>query len=80
MKLRDWAEVHRLFHREGLSKTRVTERLGMSRNKVDRLLSLDEPPSDRQHPLGIGGNPVGRSWIRLEAVGNVSAGNAGERA
>ena len=37
-EVHDWAEVHRLFHREGLSKSRIAERLGMSRNTVARLL------------------------------------------
>lgn len=40
----DWAEVQRLHHREGHSKTAIARRLGMSRNTVDRLLSLDDPP------------------------------------
>jgi transposase len=40
----DWAEVHRLSHREGLSKAAIARRLGMSRNTVARLLALDEPP------------------------------------
>jgi len=48
----DWAEVHRLFHRDGLSRSRVAERLGMSRNTVARLLSLDEPPRYRRRPRG----------------------------
>jgi transposase len=39
----DWAEVQRLFHREGLSKRRIAERLGMSRTTVIRLLALAEP-------------------------------------
>lgn len=39
-----WAEVHRLFHREGLSRRQIAKRCGMSRNTVDRLLGLSEPP------------------------------------
>ena len=42
--MEDWAEVHRLFHREGASKAAIARRLGMSRNTVDRLLGLREPP------------------------------------
>jgi transposase len=40
----DWAEVHRLYEREGCSKTAIGRRLAMSRNTVDRLLALKEPP------------------------------------
>jgi transposase len=40
----NWAEVHRLFHREKWKKTDIAERLQMSRNTVDRLLRLEEPP------------------------------------
>lgn len=47
-----WDEVHRLFHREGLSKSRIAARLGMSWNAVARLLSLDEPPRNRRKPRG----------------------------
>jgi len=39
----DWAEVHRLFHRERLAKAAIARRLGMSRNTVDQLLALAEP-------------------------------------
>ena len=42
--MEDWAEVQRLFHREGLSKRRIARRLGMSRTTVIRLLALTEPP------------------------------------
>ena len=42
--MEDWAEVHRLFHREGMAKAAIARRLGMSRNTVDRLLALREPP------------------------------------
>jgi transposase len=42
--VQDWAEVHRLFHRESWSKTAIAEKLHMSRNTVDRLLTLSEPP------------------------------------
>jgi transposase len=44
----DWAEVQRLFHREGLSKGRIARRLGMSRTTVIRLLALDAPPAYRR--------------------------------
>jgi transposase len=43
-RVRDWAEVHRLFERAGWSKTKIAGSLGMSRNTVDRLLGLFEPP------------------------------------
>ena len=43
-QVHDWAEVHRLFHREGWARTKIAERLGMSRNTVQRLLELSEPP------------------------------------
>lgn len=42
--MEDWAEVQRLFHREGLSKRAIARRLGMSRTTVIRLLALAEPP------------------------------------
>jgi len=40
----DWAEVHRLYEREDCSKMAIARRLAMSRNTVDRLLALEEPP------------------------------------
>jgi transposase len=43
-RVQDWAEVHRLFEREGWSKTAIAEKLHMSRNTVDRLMELTEPP------------------------------------
>jgi transposase len=42
--VKDWAEAHRLFEREGLSKSAIARRLGMTRNTVCRLLALEEPP------------------------------------
>jgi transposase len=42
--VKNWAEVHRLFHRERWTKTAIAQKLEMSRNTVDRLLTLDEPP------------------------------------
>lgn len=48
----DWAEVHRLYHREGRSKTAIARHLGMSRNTVTRLLSLDAPPRYERAPTG----------------------------
>jgi transposase len=43
-QVEDWAEVHRLFHREGRPKAAIARQLEMSRNTVERLLSLSEPP------------------------------------
>ncbi len=48
----DWAEIHRLYEREGSSKTAIARRLGMSRNTVDRLLSLQQPPNYERTPQG----------------------------
>jgi transposase len=48
----EWAEVHRLYHREGRSKTSIGKQLGMSRNTVTRLLSLDAPPRYERAPTG----------------------------
>jgi hypothetical protein len=43
-RVHDWAEVHRLFHREGWTKTRIAGKWEMSRNTAARLLELSEPP------------------------------------
>ena len=60
-RVRDWAEVHRLFEREGWSKTKIADELGMSRNTVDRRGPLDSdesgelptkwPPNGELHDL-----------------------------
>ena len=48
--MQEWAEVHRLFHREKCSKAEIGDRLGMSRTTVYRLLALTEPPTyERGH-------------------------------
>jgi transposase len=51
-QVQDWAEVHRLFEREGLSKSAIAKRLGMSRPTVIRLLGLQEPPRYQREPAG----------------------------
>jgi transposase len=51
-QVRDWAEVHRLFERERLSKSAIAKRLGMSRPTVIRLLGLPEPPRYRRERAG----------------------------
>jgi transposase len=51
-QVEDWAEVHRLFHREGMAKAAIARRLDMSRNTVDRLLGLREPPRYERAPQG----------------------------
>ena len=43
--MQEWAEVHRLFHRESCSKAEIADRLGMSRTTDYRLLALREPPT-----------------------------------
>jgi transposase len=48
----DWAEVHRLHHREQLSKSAIAERLGMTRHTVARLLARSEPPRYVRAPKG----------------------------
>ena len=50
--MEDWAEVHRLFHREGRPKAAIARRLGMSRNTAERLLGLAEPPRYVRPPSG----------------------------
>ncbi len=51
-RVQDWAEVRRLFYREGWSKTGIAEKLGMSRNTVARLVELEEPPAYRRPRRG----------------------------
>jgi len=48
----DWAEVQRLFHREGLTKRAIARRLGMSRTTVIRLLGSKEAPRYQRAPRG----------------------------
>lgn len=49
--MKDWAEVHRLHHREGKSERAVARELKISRNTVRRLLSLSDPPAyERPRP------------------------------
>lgn len=50
--MEDWAEVHRLFHREGRPKAAIARQLAMSRNTVERLLGLSEPPRYVRRPMG----------------------------
>jgi transposase len=51
-QVHDWAEVHRLFERERLSKSAIAKRLGMSRPTVIRLLGLEEPPCYQRESAG----------------------------
>ena len=50
--MHDWAEVHRLHEREGLSNAAIARRLGMSRPTVIRLLELREPPRYERVAVG----------------------------
>jgi len=54
----DWAEVHRLFHREGRPKAAIARQLEMSRNTVERLLGRSERPCCGSSP---GARPQGSS-------------------
>lgn len=51
-EVQHWAEVHRLFHREGWAKKKIAEKLGMSRNTVTRLLELTAPPRYQRRSTG----------------------------
>ena len=51
-RVKDWAEVNRLFDREHLPKAAIARRMGMSRNTVARLLGLDEAPRYVRAPQG----------------------------
>ena len=64
-EVQDWAEIHRLFHREGWAKSKVAERLGMSRNTVTRLLELREPPRYERRPTGSKLDPYRGSIQRM---------------
>jgi transposase len=48
----DWAEVRRLHHVEGMSKSAIAAKLSMSRTTVIRLLVLEEPPKYQRAPAG----------------------------
>jgi len=64
-RVRDWAEVHRLFEREGWSKTKIAGSLGMSRNTVDRLLDLSEPPRYERRSSGSKLDPYRASILMM---------------
>ncbi len=66
--MEDWAEVHRLFHRERVAKAAIARRLGMSRNTVDRLLALAEAPRYARARAGSQLDPfAGRIAALLDA-------------
>lgn len=64
-RVHDWAEVHRLFHREGWTKTKIAGKLEMSRNTVDRLLELSEPPQYERAPQGSKLDPHKGSILKM---------------
>jgi transposase len=64
-QVEDWAEVRRLFHRERMAKAAIARRLGMSRNTVDRLLALREPP---QYVRAAAGSRVDPFAERIAAM------------
>lgn len=66
--MEDWAEVHRLFHREGLAKATIARRLGIGRNTVDRLLARHEPPRYHRAPAGSQLDPFTQRIAELLAA------------
>ncbi|HYN70011.1 MAG TPA: hypothetical protein VEX41_07365 [Candidatus Eisenbacteria bacterium] len=64
----DWAEVHRLFDREGRPKAAIARQLAMSRNTVDRLLRLTEPPRYERPPKGSQLDPFAGTIAALLAA------------
>lgn len=64
-QVQDWAEVHRLFFREGWSKTKIAEKLGMSRNTVSRLVELCEPPRYERKPVGSKLDPYRGAILKM---------------
>lgn len=66
--MEDWAEVHRLFHREGLAKAAIARRLGIGRNTVDRLLARSEPPRYRRASQGSQLDPFAERIAELLAA------------
>ncbi len=64
-RVQDWAEVHRLFFREGWSKTDIAEKLGMSRNTVARLVGLEEPPTYRRRRRGSKLDPYKGAILKM---------------
>jgi transposase len=66
-QVEDWAEVHRLFHREGLAKAAIARRLGIGRNTVDRLLARREPPQYHRTPRGSQLDPFAERITELLA-------------
>ncbi len=71
-RVRDWVEVHRLFEREGWSKTKIAGELGMSRNTADRLLALSEPPRYVRATTGSKLDPF-RASILMMLVADATA-------
>jgi IS30 family transposase len=64
-EVQDWAEVHRLFHREGWAKPKIADKLGRSRNTVARLLELREPPRYERQPVGSKLDPFSGSIVKM---------------
>jgi transposase len=64
-QVQDWAEVHRLFHRERWAKAKIADELGMSRNTVVRLLELSDPPQYQRVSRGSKLDPYRGSIARM---------------
>ena len=66
--MEDWAEVHRLFHREGLAKAAIARRLGIGRNTVDRLLARPSRRAIVRAPQGSQLDPFAERIQRCSAA------------
>ena len=75
-QVQDWAEVHRLFVREGWPKVKIAEKFWMSRNTVARLLVLEGPPRYERRQAGSKLNARVQGVVATPRVG----GGAGWRA
>ena len=68
-----WAEVRRMKRVEGLSAREISERTGLARDTVARLLAAEKPPKYSRAPAGSILDPF-KDWIceQLKADASVT--------
>ena len=69
-----WAEVRRMKRVEGLSARKISERTGLARDTVAKLLAAERPPQYSRVPAGSILDPF-KAWIceQLQAEPSVPA-------